>query len=741
MYRIKSLLIGFFIFFSISAFTQENTDPKIDSLLSVLKKTENDKKADIYNQLANYCLSKRNMNGCFEYTNKAYDLSKESGDEVNLMISSNNLGLLNYLLGDFKTANKHLQLALELAKKLGNTRESIKAYNTLAFIAEAKNEFQVALSYYEKSLKLAREQDDKTELSKTLINVGPLYQQKGQNQKAIDAYEEALKLKKELKDEKGIATAYYQLGNVYLAIDLLELALQNMQDAQRSFEILGDSNGISACYNGIGLTYSNMRLYDEAVESYNKSLKIYQDFNMQNEIANVLSNIGIVLIKKKEFDQAFANFEKALEIRESTNDLVNIAKIKQNMGMTMLESKQYQKSLVYFKEALKINTEQNNLAEKAANLHALGIAYTKLRNYNLAENYLNQSKQISIDLKFKNQLKENYKAFSELYKEIGQYAKALEYHEKYFLVHDTLLGKDMQEKLTDMQVKYETEKKEREIEKEKLENQKSQAELDKTIAEKKRLRAFNIFIGIGLILVLGLVAVVFKSLQQKKRDNKIIEAEKEKSEKLLLNTLPIKVVKDLKEKGKTEPENFDGVTVYFSDVVGFTTLSSGLEPKFLISELNEIFTAFDDIMYRNHCERIKTIGDAYMAVCGMPERNKDHAENMLKSSIEILNYLEDRNAKNDLKWRIRIGLNSGKVVGGIVGVRKYLYDVFGDTINTASRMESNSEPMRINISDQTYEILKDKYGFEKRAPLEVKGKGVMQMYFLNNDEVFKSIKA
>ncbi|MCF8364429.1 MAG: hypothetical protein K9H16_01515 [Bacteroidales bacterium] len=209
-----------------------------------------------------------------------------------------------------------------------------------------------------------------------------------------------------------------------------------------------------------------------------------------------------------------------------------------------------------------------------------------------------------------------------------------------------------------------------------------------------------------------------------------LESEKEKTEQLLLNTLPLKVVNELKLNGISEPESFENVTVYFSDIVGFTNISTQLEPAALIAELNEMFTAFDDIMERNHCERIKTIGDAYLAVCGMPDKHENHAELMAKSAIEICTYLDQRNQNSKIQWRIRIGLHSGKVVGGIVGVKKYIYDVFGDTINTTSRMESNSEPMRINVSETTYHLLADKFEFTPRQPMEIKGKGLMCMYFL-----------
>lgn len=221
-----------------------------------------------------------------------------------------------------------------------------------------------------------------------------------------------------------------------------------------------------------------------------------------------------------------------------------------------------------------------------------------------------------------------------------------------------------------------------------------------------------------------------------KRANKIIGIERDKNEQLLLNTLPIKVVNDLKVNGRSDPQKFKAVTVCFADIVGFTQISSKLDPKALISELNDIYTAFDEIMIKYDCERIKTMGDAYLAVCGMPQKNEKHAEMMLRSSVEIIEHIKERNEHSKIEWKLRLGMHSGQVVGGIVGVKKYIYDVFGDTINTASRMESYSEPMHVNLSEQTYHIVKDSefvneknITFEKRMPVEVKGKGLMHMYF------------
>ncbi|MCK5701807.1 MAG: hypothetical protein KAI29_11660, partial [Cyclobacteriaceae bacterium] len=241
----------------------------------------------------------------------------------------------------------------------------------------------------------------------------------------------------------------------------------------------------------------------------------------------------------------------------------------------------------------------------------------------------------------------------------------------------------------------------------------------------------------GFLMIFLFFIIILYSFIQMKRANKIIAIEKDKNEQLLLNTLPIKVVNDLKENGKSEPQKFKNVTVYFSDIVGFTQMSSALDPKDLINELNDIYTAFDEIMLKYDCERIKTIGDAYLAVCGMPQKNDHHAEMMLRASLEVMQFIKKRNFTSQLEWKMRIGMHSGNVVGGIVGVKKYLYDVFGDTINTASRMEQNSVPMRVNISEETYRLVKDsdfiksnQITFEKRAPIQVKGKGKMTMYFV-----------
>ena len=202
------------------------------------------------------------------------------------------------------------------------------------------------------------------------------------------------------------------------------------------------------------------------------------------------------------------------------------------------------------------------------------------------------------------------------------------------------------------------------------------------------------------------------------------------TEQLLNNILPEKVIKDLKESGKSKPQLFSDVTVLFSDFINFTDFSAKTDPETLINELSDIFTAFDDLIEQHHCERIKTIGDAYLAVCGMPDEDPEHASNLIKAALGMIDYLKQRNSVSKIKWQTRIGIHSGPVVGGIVGVKKYIYDIFGDTVNTASRVECASEAMRVSVSQTTYDLVADSFKFIPRGLIELKGKGSVNLFFI-----------
>ena len=211
-----------------------------------------------------------------------------------------------------------------------------------------------------------------------------------------------------------------------------------------------------------------------------------------------------------------------------------------------------------------------------------------------------------------------------------------------------------------------------------------------------------------------------------------LKIEKQKSDDLLLNILPEEVADELKAKGTTTARSFDNVTVIFTDFVNFTLAGERMTPQGLVDELDMCFKRFDEVMGKYGIEKIKTVGDAYLAVAGLPSKDTNHAENAIRAAIEIIDFMNKRYTMiGEKTFKMRIGIHSGSVVAGIVGIKKFAYDIWGDTVNTAARMEQNCEPGRINISQTTYELSKDIFSFTYRGEIEAKNKGPMKMYFVD----------
>jgi len=202
------------------------------------------------------------------------------------------------------------------------------------------------------------------------------------------------------------------------------------------------------------------------------------------------------------------------------------------------------------------------------------------------------------------------------------------------------------------------------------------------------------------------------------------------NERLLLSILPAAVAERLKAGEASIAEHFDEVSVLFADIVGFTTLSGTLSPEPLVEMLNDLFTRFDELAHRHQVEKIKTIGDCYMAVCGVPERRADHAAVLSDMAIEMLGCVKQFNQDRGGSLQLRIGLNTGPVVAGVIGRSKFIYDLWGDTVNTASRMESSGLPDHIQVTDAMRQALGGRFGFEERGELEIKGKGRLKTWFL-----------
>ncbi|MBL7789518.1 MAG: hypothetical protein JNL75_06760 [Chitinophagales bacterium] len=258
-----------------------------------------------------------------------------------------------------------------------------------------------------------------------------------------------------------------------------------------------------------------------------------------------------------------------------------------------------------------------------------------------------------------------------------------------------------------------------------------QSELE--LANKKASQKILI-LGIALISLISIL-LLYMFINRKKA-SRILEIEKKKSDQLLLNILPQEIADELKNTQKTQARSYDMATVLFADIKGFTSISATLKPSVLIAELDYIFGAFDDIIQKYNIEKIKVIGDCFMCVGGIPHSNETNPQDVVLAAIEMQEFMaemkKERIKTKKQVYEIRIGINTGPIVAGVIGTKKFAYDVWGDTVNIASRLESSCEPGKINISSTTYEKVKDKFACIYRGKIDIKGKNGLDMYFVSD---------
>ena len=240
-----------------------------------------------------------------------------------------------------------------------------------------------------------------------------------------------------------------------------------------------------------------------------------------------------------------------------------------------------------------------------------------------------------------------------------------------------------------------------------------------------------------LIGVVNLAATAFLVMSLSAYISRVYEVaetylhlERSKSEKLLLNILPASIVEKLRESPETIAERFEECTILFSDIVGFTEMSHTMSPVDLVALLNRIFSEFDDLAEKHGLEKIKTIGDAYMVVGGLPEPSQEHAERVARFALDMLDVVRRYREKENMPLEIRIGMASGDAVAGVIGKKKFVYDLWGKSVNTASRMESSGVPGKVQVTEKTYALLREKFHLEKRGLVELKGMGEVISYLL-----------
>lgn len=544
------------------------------------------------------------------------------------------------------------------------------------------------LRYAQQALILAQHIGWRKEEAEALNDFGNNYLNKADYPQALNHFLRALRMNEELGDEAGIGMVAGNIGTVYFRQGNYSTALNHFYLSLKKAKLSGDRGGEGLATGNIGLVYYAEGKYEEALTYMQQACVIAEALGNRKVLTDQMSNIGNVYSSLGKNKEALQWYSRALQIAREAGEMQLVAANEGNIGEAYLDMA---------KDSTLSPADKAKYVQNGIDYLHRGIASARAIAFN----------QALIDF---------LQALSGAYELQGDKSAALQAYKQYTALKDSIFSMDNNERIVRLETQRALDLKDKDLEIANL-----------AVARKRDERWF--FIA-GIALLLTILIILFRSFRHQQHSNGLLSREKQRSDTLLHNILPEEVAEELKETGEAHARQFDHVSVLFTDFVNFTGTAETLSPKVLVRELHECFSAFDGIIERAGLEKIKTVGDAYVAACGLPVEDPAHAQKCITAALEILEFMEERR-KHERAFEIRIGIHSGPVVAGIVGVKKFAYDIWGDTVNTAARLEQNGAPGRINISQTTYELIRGSYRCEYRGKIAAKNKGEVEMYFVD----------
>jgi class 3 adenylate cyclase/Tfp pilus assembly protein PilF len=550
---------------------------------------------------------------------------------------------------------------------------------------------------------------------------------------ALDKYDQCVEIAKQHNFRDIEANAYNNLSIVYSYMGEYTTSLGYLVKVLQISEERKDSSRIAVALNNIGLRYFELESPNQALLYYFRALEINEKIGRKQRISTNLGNIGGAYYSKGEFDSAFLYYERALAISRELNLKYQMEINHQAMAHLYSKTGNFSKAWKSIDTAMMFAEELGDTYGLITLYSLMGMIHNREKDYAKGKEKYLKALSMAVDNDVRSVLVEAYEGLSESYKGLGDYKNALRYQEKFSALNDSV---QRQEKDAAFSQVTQYEKQKNEKEKELLTKNYEIAELS---MERQRLLKNMMFVIGGAFLLLAILLFhryryVHRTKNQLAEQNIIIQEEKDRSEELLLNILPSETAEELKATGTSEARQFDMVTVLFTDFKDFTLMAEQVTPKELVSEIHYCFRHFDEIISKYPIEKIKTIGDAYMCAGGLPKPNNTNAVDVVSAALEIQQFMVEhrrqRAEEGKETFDIRIGVHTGQVVAGIVGIKKFQYDIWGDTVNIASRMESSGEVGKVNISQSTYSLVKDMFKCKHRGKIMAKNKGEIDMYFV-----------
>ncbi len=626
-----------------------------------------------------------------------------------------------------------IEQSLKIAEKINYHDGTALSLNNLGVNYRFRNDLTKAKDYYLKSLDYAEQYNNKEGILVAGSNLAGIYLMQNEPTKAEELYTRVLDMIEEVPKPYYYARqnqiqegAVSHLGNVFIQQRKYAKGVQYFRTSLLSSEKKGDKHYMAHNLNNLGNLYTQVGDYSKAVDYLTRALTSMKDAGegYKQETGGIVFSLGNVCGEQKNYSKALEYHLTALKIFEESSQFVGA--IPYALGAIANDYKllgEHEKAGEYAFSAMEAAQETE------FKKHLSTIIGNNFRLQGLYQNAIQWCNKASTASDIRVQ-KNACECLYESYKALKNGNEALAYHEKYLILTDSLheeeIGKNLQQMEFQNQMLADSLVQEEEKRKVELAHQEE-------VREKNRTK--NIFMGTGFFFLL-MGGGLFSRLRYIRRSKAVLQVEKDRSENLLLNILPAEVAEELKLNGKAAARDFDMVSIIFTDFKEFTETSEKLSAAELVNELNYCFEGFDKIMEQYGIEKIKTIGDAYMAAGGLPVSTDDSAKNTVLAALEMQEFIKRRKAEQDAKgkmaFEMRAGIHTGPVVAGIVGVKKFQYDIWGDTVNTASRMESNGAVGQVNISQYTYDQIKNDpaFTFENRKKIEVKGKGEMAMFFV-----------
>ncbi|MDH3697344.1 MAG: adenylate/guanylate cyclase domain-containing protein [Flavobacteriaceae bacterium] len=531
--------------------------------------------------------------------------------------------------------------------------------------------------------------------------------------------QELIELAKKAGNENFIYTGYYQLGNALRISGDIKSAINAYFKSLEVARSMQNEDREGHSLMSIADTYSSIEDRENAVSYYKNSIELLRKTMGKLNFGIVLFNLGDELIKLNRYQEASTYLNEAATIFEEAEFEQGLVYIQGNRGVISGKTGNPDLGISELLQTIeKLNDYEDYYAASSYMIY-LSEIYSEDNNMAEAISAGENALQMATDRDLKIQIRDANKALYQIYSKAGFNDKSLMALQNYYLFRDSIYNIESVEEIATLRYNADMTQK--------------QAEVDLLSQQRSNQRIILWATGIVVLLLSTLAFAMYRRNKYVQKTKKIIEGEQARSEELLLNILPKQTAEELKEKGKVTAKKFESVSVLFTDFVGFTKYAEMLDPEKLVESMDFYYGHFDSIMEKFGLEKIKTVGDSYMCAGGLPFEDPEHAVKIVNAARDIIAFVEE--AKKDrsedtIRFDIRIGINSGPIVAGVVGTKKFAYDIWGDTVNVASRMENSSSAGKINISENTYALVKDHFECEARGEVAIKNHGKMNMYYV-----------